>query len=151
MTFTYDLTKDIGKVRLLIQDTDISSSGAKAVFSDEEITFFLTVTAQDSANNLYLAAAHALEVNATEAARLAKRKRIDVLSNDTTEIAKQLLMLADRYKQKAAELTDIAEPWSTSVVDFAKWAASLLELGITGTDPETDAELLADLLEGSDA
>lgn len=151
MAFTYDLTKDLGKLRLLIQDTDISNEGAKAVYSDEELGFFLTQTAEDGANNLYLAAAHALETLAAEKARLAKRKRMDVLSNDTTEIAKQLLMLADRYRQKATELTDVAEPWGTSIVDSAKWVASLLGLEITGTAPESDTDVLRDLLKGSEA
>jgi len=39
MSFTYDLTTDIGKVRLLIQDTAIKT----AQFSDAEITAFLTM------------------------------------------------------------------------------------------------------------
>jgi hypothetical protein len=150
MAFTYDLSNDLGKLRLLIQDTDVSSAGAKAVYSDEELTFFLDQTKEDS-NNLYLAAAHALETLAAEKARLAKVKKMDVLSNDTTKIAEQLLMLADRYKQKALELTDVGEVWSTSIVDSTKWVSSLLGLEITGVAPESDTQVLADLLKGSDA
>jgi hypothetical protein len=151
MSYSYSLETDLGKLRLLIQDTDVSSAGAKAVYSDEELTFFLSQTEGEDGNNIYLAAAHALETLAAEKARLAKVKKMDVLSNDTTKIAEQLLMLADRYKQKALELTDVGEVWSTSVVDSTKWVSSLLGLEITGVAPESDTQVLADLLKGSDA
>ena len=48
---SYDLTTDIGKVRLIIGDNTASE-----VFTDAEITYFLTV----NSNNIYLAAAEAL-------------------------------------------------------------------------------------------
>ena len=53
---TYDLTTSVGKVRLMIGDTDVDPD-ADAVFLDAEITYFLTV----NSNNLNLAAADALE------------------------------------------------------------------------------------------
>lgn len=52
MEDTYNLTNDIGKVRLLIGDTDI----ADTQFSDEEITAFLTM-----GGSVNIAAALALE------------------------------------------------------------------------------------------
>ena len=55
-TWTYDITDNIGKVRLMIGDTDISPT-SDAQFTDEEITYFLTA----NSNNLNLAAADALE------------------------------------------------------------------------------------------
>ena len=55
MAATYDLTTDIGKVRLIIGDTDVTPA-TDAVFTDAEITYFLTA----NANNVYLAAAAAL-------------------------------------------------------------------------------------------
>ena len=55
-TWTYDLTTNVGKIRLIIGDTDIDPT-SDAVFTDEELTYFLTV----NSNNLNLAAADALE------------------------------------------------------------------------------------------
>ena len=52
MVVTYDLTNNIGKVRLMIGDTDTTD----AVFTDAEITYFLTV----NSGNITLAAADAL-------------------------------------------------------------------------------------------
>ncbi|MBA7640125.1 hypothetical protein ES703_47790 [subsurface metagenome] len=49
---TYDLTTSVGKVRLIIGDT-----AAPFVFTNAEITYFLTV----NSNNINLAAADALE------------------------------------------------------------------------------------------
>ena len=54
-TWTYDVTDNIGKLRLMIGDTDIVPT-TDAQFSDEEITYFLTL----NSNNLNLAAADAL-------------------------------------------------------------------------------------------
>jgi len=58
MTTTYDITTDVGKVRLLIGDTNI----ADAQFSDEEIQIFLDL----NDGSLYLAAANALEAWASQ-------------------------------------------------------------------------------------
>ena len=54
MTVTYDITNAIGQVRLMIGDTNIVPI-TNAVFTDEEITFFLTQCGGD----LNLAAAMA--------------------------------------------------------------------------------------------
>ncbi|GAG70401.1 unnamed protein product [marine sediment metagenome] len=53
MSLPYDITTNVGKVRLIIGDTDATDY----VFSDAEITYFLTA----NSNNLNLAAADALE------------------------------------------------------------------------------------------
>lgn len=56
MSATYDLANNIGKVRLIIGDTDVFPE-TDAIFTNEEITYFLTA----NANNISLAAADALE------------------------------------------------------------------------------------------
>ncbi len=56
MAYTYDITNNIGKARLLIGDTDITPT-TDAQFNDEEIQLFLTL----AGGELYLAAALALE------------------------------------------------------------------------------------------
>jgi len=58
MTFSYDLTTDTGKVRMLCRDT----MSAKAIFTDEEIAAYLKM--ED--NIVKLAAAQALEDKATQ-------------------------------------------------------------------------------------
>lgn len=151
MAYNYDLETDVGKVRLLIKDTDVSGNENTAVFSDEEIQFFIDETANEDAEaQKYLAAALALRVNATDAARLAKRKRMDVLSSDTTEIAGQLTKAAEQYERHhAMTATDSGGsgvPWGTSLLDANKFAAALLELELTGDAPETDTDLSKDWL-----
>ncbi len=94
MAYTYCLTDDIGKTRLLIADTDISD----ATFSDEEITFAL-----DTEGGLYLAAAMLLRVLAADQSRLAVRVSRSGVSEDLTQVAQQLRAQADVYAQKAAD------------------------------------------------
>lgn len=149
MTYTYDLATDIGKLRFLIKDTDISDGGAKAVFGDEELQFCLDQSIQDTDPDLYLAAAQALKVNAASAARLAKRKKMDVLSNDTTEIAKQLLMVAAEYERKSAETSAVGTPDGTSI-----WSAKDFTLSVlypeTVKSPDIEQAALADWWAGID-
>jgi len=56
MTATYIVGTIIWKIRLIIGDTDVTPA-TDAVFTDEELTYFLTV----NSNNINLAAADALE------------------------------------------------------------------------------------------
>ncbi len=105
MAYTYCLTDDIGKARLLIADTDISD----ATFSDEEITFAL-----DTEGGLYLAAAMLLRVLAADQSRLAVRVTRSGVSEDLTQVAVQLRAQADAYAAKAADdvggISAIASP-----------------------------------------
>lgn len=92
MAYTYCLENDIGKVRLLIADTDIGN----ATFSDEEITFAL-----DTEGGLYMAAAMLLRVLAADQSRLAVRVSRSGVSEDLTQVAVQLRAQADAYTAKA--------------------------------------------------
>ena len=56
MAYTYDITDNIGKVRLLISDTDITPT-TDAQFSDEELQAFLDL----ASGSLLTAAGFALE------------------------------------------------------------------------------------------
>ena len=94
MAYTYCLTDDIGKTRLLIADTDISD----ATFSDEEITFAI-----DTEGGLYMAAAMLLRVLAADQSRLAVRVSRSGVSEDLTQVAQQLRAQADAYAAKAAD------------------------------------------------
>lgn len=65
MAFTYDVTTDRGKVRMLITDRDSSNS----IFQDDEIDAFLSL----EGNSVRLAAATALDAIATDQALVLKK------------------------------------------------------------------------------
>jgi len=60
MAFTYVLTTDRGKVRLLIQDTD-TTTVANQFYEDDEIDCFLTLAADLDGDAVFNASAIALE------------------------------------------------------------------------------------------
>jgi len=82
MSYTYDLSTSIGKVRLNIGDTN----SACVVFTNEEIQAILT-SSEDDENQ---ATGKLLLIEANDAARLAKVKKAGNYSEDTTKIAQQL-------------------------------------------------------------
>ncbi|MCL8026316.1 hypothetical protein [Nocardioides bruguierae] len=97
MTATYDLTTDVGQVRLLLNDIPTTAEGATeptAVFTDAEVTAFLAL----EAGSVKRAAAQAIDTNATNEALASKVLRTD--SGVTTDGAK----LADAMRKHAAEL-----------------------------------------------
>ena len=103
-TWTYDITDNIGKVRLMIGDTDIVPT-TDAHFSDEEIQVFLTM----ASSSVYLAAAMALEAwAATETANLDSEKIGDYMF--TRGAVNKKLTLAKQYRS-AEEETPVFE-WS---------------------------------------
>jgi len=95
---TYDLTNDIGKVRLIIGDTDI----ADAVFTDAEIQVFIDMT-----TSLRLAAAMAARAWASKYSANADSEKIGDYAY-TQKIMDKLLALADKL-----EASDAAIPYLT--------------------------------------
>lgn len=89
---SYDLTTDRGKVRLLIQDT------ASTIFTDTEVDSFLTM----AENQVPAAAGMALRAIAANKALLAKYKQAGKYSEDTRQIYKALMELAERVESGAA-------------------------------------------------
>lgn len=98
MAVTYDLTTDIGKVRLLIHDNDITD----AVFTDEEIEYFLT-----EAVSVTLAASMALEAWAASYAANVSGEKIGDYSY-TQKTVDNMLNLAKKYREE-----DAASPYLT--------------------------------------
>lgn len=95
--FTYDVTTNRGKVRLLITDRD----AANEIFNDNEIDAFLSMMG----SNVFRAAAIALfQIAATEALLL-KVIRLLELTTDGAKVADSLRALALEYQEKA----DLAE------------------------------------------
>lgn len=97
--FSYDPTTDIGKIRLLIADTDEDSYD----FEDDEIT-----AANDMSVNIYYASAVLLRSLAANRARLSVSVKRGTMTDDLTEISKDLKDLADAMEEKGkAEIEDV--------------------------------------------
>lgn len=94
MAATYDLATDIGKVRLLISDTDV----AAAYFTDEEITAFLTM----ASDSVRLAAAYALEAWAASLTGSMESEKIGDYAYTKKQAANKLA-LAERYRKTESE------------------------------------------------
>lgn len=95
--FTYDLTTDIGKLRMLLRDTE----DADAVFTDEELSTFLELE-----SNLFHAAALALETSAADTVRTLQVGKLMDIQVDGAKMAEALLSIASRFRRRAEETED---------------------------------------------
>jgi len=98
MAHTYDITTLIGKLRLMIGDTDITPI-TDAQFSDEELQYFLTL----HSNNLNLAAADALSAWIGALTRELKSEKIGDYSYTRDTIA-NMNKLKKEYEDKDASI-----------------------------------------------
>lgn len=94
MSFTYDVTTDIGKVRMLITDRD----SVTAIFSDEEIAAFLSLY-----GSVFRGAAGALETLAANEVLVQKRIQTLSLTTDGPTEATALRELARSLRERDAE------------------------------------------------
>ena len=109
MTATYDITTSVGKVRLITGDTDIHPS-SDAVFTDEEITYFLTAQSSD----INLASADVLDAWAAKYIANADSETIgDYQYAQST--AKKMIALANNLRDKVAAVTA-----TTPAMDWAE-------------------------------
>ena len=113
---SYDITTNVGKVRLKIGDTDESDE----VFTNTEITYFLTLYS----NNINLAAADALEAWAVKYAANADSEKMGDYAY-TQKAVDKMLKLANRLRE-----TDALTPYLT-------WAEMDLTCG-SGITAEED-------------
>jgi len=93
ITFTYDPTTPLGKTRLYAQDTVT----ANAIFTDEELNAFLTINGQ----NVFLAAADALDIIAANQAYVLKVISNNGLSTNGAAVASSLQATARVWRDKA--------------------------------------------------
>lgn len=102
MAFTYDVSTDRGKVRLLI--TDVQE--ANPLFQDAEIDAFLTLN-----TSVRLAAAAALEVIAASEVLVLKKITILDLESDGPAVARELRELAKQLRAQDSSIGafDVAE------------------------------------------
>lgn len=115
MTATYDITTNVGKVRLAIGDVDIGNY----IFTDEEIGIFLT----DQSDNIKLAAADAMEAWAAKYAANADSEKIGDYAY-TQKMTDKMLKLAANFRE-----TDASMPYLT-------WA----EMDLSGVEDTTISE-----------
>ena len=87
MTITYDLVTAVGQVRLKIGDTVLTD----VVFTDEEITYFLSA----NGNDVNLAAAMALETWAANYATNADSEKIGDYNYSQSIVTKMLALAAN--------------------------------------------------------
>ena len=92
MSFTYDVSTDRGKTRLLIADTASTSY----VFEDDEIDAFITLGGE-----VLLAAAMALRSLAADKAKFAIYYVLNGFTMDRREVTKRLLEIADKLESSA--------------------------------------------------
>ena len=115
MSFTYDITTDTGKVRLLIDDK-VSTYDTPAHFSDAEIDAFLTM----ASSVVRLAAVYALESWAAALSSEVSSEKIGDYSYSTKQSANKLA-LAEKYR---------AEVDASNDAPVLEWA----EMDLTGED-----------------
>lgn len=93
MTATYDISNNIGKVRLLVGDNDLTD----VIFTDEEIQIFLDAQSQE----VNLAAADLLEAWAAKYGVSAESEKIGDYAY-VQKIVERMLNMADRIRTKQA-------------------------------------------------
>ena len=108
MTATYNVTTDIGKIRLMIADTSIITPH----FSDEELAFFLSLYP----GSYRLPAAQALEAWASAMSQTADSERIGDYSYTKKQVS-NLLALATKLRED--ENTNPIVDWSS--MDFTTY------------------------------
>ena len=116
-TATYNLSTDIGKLRLEIGDTDVVPS-TDAIFLDEELQVFLDrvdTTYVDTGMEPCVAAGYALLAMASSAAWLAKSLRTMQFAKDTRGQAKALQDLAkEKFKMGGLPASGIAAAYAVA-------------------------------------
>ena len=97
MTATYLITNDVGKIRLIIGDTDVSPA-SDAVFTDEELTYFFTTM-----GSINLAAAMALKAWAAKYTASPDSEKIGDYAY-TQKITDRMLALAANLEEADASM-----------------------------------------------
>ena len=118
MSANYDLSTNVGKVRLIIGDTDVHPE-TDAVFTDEEIGYFLTV----NSNNINLTAADVLEAWIAKYAANPTSEKIGDYSYSQSTVA-NMNKLAKELRAKA------------DGVPYLTWA----EMDLSGVEDTTVSE-----------
>jgi hypothetical protein len=121
VAFTLDPTTDVGKVRILIHDSDAS----KPLFEDDEITAILSL----ENSSIKLAAASLCASLATNRAKLAVIKERGDIKDDLTKMSAAFLAVAKEFRSQAADSDEL--PILESLQTPAWWERNLdVTLGV---------------------
>lgn len=112
MTFTYDPTNDIGKVRMMIPDRVESD----ALLTDEEIEAYLDMNGDD----VRYAAADALDMIASDQALTLKVITLMDLRTDGPATARALMERADKLRTLADNEEAAAEAEDGGLLDYGE-------------------------------
>lgn len=103
--YTYDPESTVGRVRLYIDDRDVSNCGDEvplrqrsAIFSDQEIDAFIT----DEGGDTLGATSRALMAIANNKSLLVQRRDIDGVSVDYGSLRADLMKAASEFRSMAA-------------------------------------------------
>ena len=110
MAFTYDVTTPRGQCRLLAIDSDSTNQ----IFSDAEIDTFLLLEDQD----VYLAAANALDTIASKTAYVLKVVKLMDLTVDGSKVSADLRDRATELRRQVYE----GHGDMTGLIDWAEFA-----------------------------
>ena len=121
MSYSYVLSTDRGRVRLLIKDTTTQGSpsqGTHYVFSDVEIDAFLLLNSED----VWAAAADACCTLAADQILGALRLKLSGFEIDREQIPKYWMSLADNYEKKSREggVTEFVDSFDHDISDFGE-------------------------------
>lgn len=119
MSFTYDVTNDIGKVRLLVPDRE----AAYANFTDEEIEAFLALTGQD----VRYAAAECCDTIASNEAMILRVTSILDVSVDGTRVAAEMRARAATLRRIADELSAASDESDVASIEMLLGPFSIRE------------------------
>jgi hypothetical protein len=108
---SYDITTDIGKVRLLISDVG-GADGNSFLFVDEEISMFLALR-----EDIRLAAAEAFRTIAGNEVQVAKRIKFLELETNGPAVSAELIKLADKLEEAVEDDSDV-EFAAMAISDF---------------------------------
>jgi hypothetical protein len=110
--WTYDLNSDVGKVRLLIRDTDVDGTW---LFADDEVQAFLDLSAGD----VFSAAADAIGAILASKSLLAKVVSIGDYSESTVSVGLQLRSLMSDLRERANSVP--ADEYAQTIWDSFSW------------------------------
>lgn len=120
MAFTYLLTNNIGKIRLLIADTDENSYD----FEDDEITAAISMS-----SDIYAASALLIRSLAANRSRLAVSVKRGTMSEDLTKLPTLLMDLAKHLDIQSDQQADasLLEAYVDEDSEFFGWKLQTLK------------------------
>lgn len=118
MSFTYDVTTNVGLVRLLISDTDVNN----LIFQDEEISAFLALP--NNTDDPLRAAAQALDSIATNEAMVMKMIHLLDLHTNGPAVSAELRNHAAQLRQDALD----GEAAEGGLFDYAEMPVNMFTM-----------------------